>query len=378
MIESRPHALSSFPAQWQFRPRSSQESTIVTEGTFAKTHWCGNLKMTKLNKISSPHVGATTHLLVNPSRHPPLSTHAVHQGRPITPHTSSDSRPSCLPIRPSSPTARATASARKGVGGNPRHPPAVPRQWPNDGGWRRRPRRRRRRCRHHVHDAPRHRRRRARRRVDGRAADEGHGSVDLCLHACGGGDGPGRARNGSRTERTRRDDGDPGRGRRCRRSGGRRGPNRRRRPHRRPHRRRRLRPAAPRAAGQHPPPPRGQLDLLLPPTGARCPSPHRRPAHTRQPQAAPDGAAAAQQRPLQAPLRPLAAAAGHGRTRPRAHKATGAQGHGRTLWPHPPVRHRCAGAPGCPCLLAVRCTYLIDIHNSRQQRVFPVSEATIQ
>ena len=32
------------------------------------------------------------------------------------------------------------------------------------------------------------------------------------------------------------------------------------------------------------------------------------------------------------------------------------------------------GAPGCPCPLAVGCTCLIDIHNSPQQRVFPVSK----
>jgi len=229
--------------------------------------------MTKLNKVRSPSVETTTHLLVNPPRHPPVSTHAVYRGRPTTPPTSSDSRPSSLTIRPSTLTARATASARKGVGRNLRQPQAVLRQWLNDGGWRRRPRHSRRRRRHRVYDAPRHRRRRARRFVDGRAADGGHGSVDLFVQVCGGGDGRGRSGNGSRKKRTRRDDGDPGRWRRCRCSGGWRGPSRRRRPRRRPHRSRRLRPAAARTARQHDPPSRERLGLLLPSTGARCPRP---------------------------------------------------------------------------------------------------------
>jgi len=269
-----------------------------------------------------------------------LSIHADHQGRPITPHTSSDSRPSSLPIRPSSSTARATASSRKGVGRNPRHPPVVPRQWPNNGGWLRRPHRRRRRRRHRVHDDPCHRRRRARCRVDERAADGGHGSVGLCLHACGGGDGRGHVRNGSRNERTRGDDGDPGRWRRCRRSGGRRGPNRSRRHHRRLHRGRRLRPAGPRAAGQHLPLQRGRLGLLPSSTGARCPSPHRRRAHIRRPQAAPDGVAAAQQRPLQAPLRPPAAVAA-GTATPSRPKRRGPPGDGA----HDSAPARRAGGP---------------------------------
>jgi len=49
---------------------------------------------------------------------------------PPVPRTS---RPSSLPIRPRTPTARATESAHTGVGRHPRHPPAVLCQWPNDG-----------------------------------------------------------------------------------------------------------------------------------------------------------------------------------------------------------------------------------------------------
>jgi len=56
----------------------TRDGQSITEGAFAKTPWPGNLKMTKLNKIRSPHVATTTHLLVEPPRHPPLSTHAVH------------------------------------------------------------------------------------------------------------------------------------------------------------------------------------------------------------------------------------------------------------------------------------------------------------
>ena len=236
------------------------------------------LRTGKIGKLAirSPQVATTTHLLANPPRHPPLSTPAVHQGRPTTLGTSSQ-QAVLPPNTPEDPERQGDCVGAHGRRQAPASPNGVPVPVAQRLRWRRRPHRRRRRRRgrdsHRFHDAPRRRRRRARHCVDGRAADGGHGRVDLSLHACGGGDERGRARNGSRRERTRRDNGDRERWRRRRRGGGRRGLSQRRRLHRRLHRRHRLRPDAPRATSRHPPPAEGGSASSHP---ARSPAAHAR------------------------------------------------------------------------------------------------------
>ena len=291
-------------------------------GALAKTPWPGNLKMTKLNKIRSPHVATTTYLLFNLPLHTPLSTPAVHQGQPTTLHSSSDSRPSSHPLRPSTPTARATASAHTGVGRHPCHPPAVPCPCPNDGDGSGGP------TAAAAATAATAATVSTKPPVTAAAASTGappteatagstsastlaavaigagtpatdpSGSVPAgTMATAGGGGGADAAAAGAAADVANAPTADPT----AAAAGGRR----------------------PARGGSTPaPPPEGRLGLLLPPTGARCS--HLLRAHTRRPQAAPDGAAVAQQRPPQAPLRHPAAAT----ATPRGPKRRGPPGNG--------------------------------------------------